>query len=105
MQRADHDLGIDEILGATEGDETDLDHSKRAMVGRFVIARSARSGRRSNLSGWIAAPGLRRARDDKAGAAGTVRSFRGKAKRSRAGRDRFCETPAGATLLLLGGGL
>jgi hypothetical protein len=27
VQVADHDLGIDEILGAAEGDEADLDHA------------------------------------------------------------------------------
>src|SRR5688500_6180840 len=32
MQRADHDLGIDEILGATEGDETDFDHREKRAV-------------------------------------------------------------------------
>ena len=34
VQVADHDLAIDEILGATEGNETDLDHGeRRACVG------------------------------------------------------------------------
>ena len=28
VQMADHDLAINEVLGATEGDETDLDHGK-----------------------------------------------------------------------------
>jgi hypothetical protein len=31
---ADHDLAIDEIFGATEGDETDLDHQETEGIRR-----------------------------------------------------------------------
>jgi hypothetical protein len=30
VQVADHDLGIDEVLGATEGNQTDFNHAKNA---------------------------------------------------------------------------
>ena len=32
MQMAHHDLAIDEILGATEGNETDFDHPEKRAV-------------------------------------------------------------------------
>jgi hypothetical protein len=38
MQVTDHDLAIDEILGATEGDKTDLDHDG----GRSLLAGEGR---------------------------------------------------------------
>jgi hypothetical protein len=45
---ADHDLAIHEILGATEGDETDFDHGP--------IKTKARPGRtRTRVAKWIAA--------------------------------------------------
>jgi hypothetical protein len=33
VQRADHDLGVDEVLGTTEGNEADFDHGSRSGLG------------------------------------------------------------------------
>jgi hypothetical protein len=47
MQVTDHDLAIDEILGATEGDEADFDHGP--IKNKGASGQDARLGRK-----WVA---------------------------------------------------
>ena len=47
VQVADHDLAIDEILGATEGNETDFDHAERRRQRCGDPAKSKNGGRRT----------------------------------------------------------
>jgi hypothetical protein len=50
MQVADHDLAIDEILGAAEGNEADFDHEKNGRDGIVPPRLAAEADRAAVLS-------------------------------------------------------